>query len=123
VAIVVDSFTRQSRHKQEFATDRFEQTLYMDRKEPSFHYFYARDLDQKQVFLLKPHGSEPEDSGQSSLSKKPGRLKLFLGEFKYTATPSGAIELNRVQGLFSIRGTRRIAPFSTRMRFWRDTVP
>jgi hypothetical protein len=34
-----------------------EQALYMDRKEPSFHYFYSRDLDQKQVFLLKPHGS------------------------------------------------------------------
>src|SRR5258708_11075145 len=28
---------------------------------------------------------------------------------------------DRVQVLFSIRGTRRIAPFSTRMRFWRDT--
>jgi hypothetical protein len=35
----------------------FEQALYMDRKEPSFHYSYSRDLDQKQVFLLKPHGS------------------------------------------------------------------
>jgi hypothetical protein len=34
-----------------------EQTLYMNRKEPSFHYFYSRDIDQKQVFLLKPHGS------------------------------------------------------------------
>jgi hypothetical protein len=34
-----------------------EQTLYMDRKEPSFHYFYSRKIDQKQVFLLKPHGS------------------------------------------------------------------
>lgn len=34
-----------------------EQALYMDRKEPRFHYFYSRDLDQKQVFLLKPHGS------------------------------------------------------------------
>jgi hypothetical protein len=29
----------------------------MDRKEPSFHYFYSRKLSQKQVFLLKPHGS------------------------------------------------------------------
>jgi hypothetical protein len=29
--------------------------------------------------------------------------------------------LTRVQALFSIRGTRRIAAFSTRMRFWRDT--
>ena len=29
--------------------------------------------------------------------------------------------LTRVQALFSIRGTRGIAPFSTRMRFWRDT--
>jgi hypothetical protein len=29
----------------------------MDRKEPSFHYFYSRDLNQRQVFLLKPHGS------------------------------------------------------------------
>lgn len=35
----------------------FERSLYMDRKEPSFHYFYSRDIDQKQVFLLKPHGS------------------------------------------------------------------
>ena len=35
----------------------FEQSLYMHRKDPSFHYFYSRDLDQKQVFLLKPHGS------------------------------------------------------------------
>ena len=35
----------------------FEQTLYMDRKDPSFHYFYSRKIDQKQVFLLKPHGS------------------------------------------------------------------
>ncbi len=34
-----------------------EQTLYMDRKEPSFHYFYSRYSDQRQVFLLKPHGS------------------------------------------------------------------
>jgi hypothetical protein len=30
--------------------------------------------------------------------------------------------LDRVQALFSIRGTRRIAPFSTCMRFWRDTT-
>jgi len=34
-----------------------ERSLYMDRKEPSFHYFYSRKLAQKQVFLLKPHGS------------------------------------------------------------------
>ena len=34
-----------------------EQALYMDRKEPYFHYNYSRELDQKQVFLLKPHGS------------------------------------------------------------------
>lgn len=34
-----------------------EQALYMDRKEPHFHYFYSRELDQEQVFLLKPHGS------------------------------------------------------------------
>ena len=31
--------------------------------------------------------------------------------------------LTEFQALFSIRGTRRIAPFSTRMRFWRDTRP
>src|ERR1700704_4614465 len=30
--------------------------------------------------------------------------------------------LNRIQALFSIRGARGIAPFSTRMRFWRDTT-
>ncbi len=35
----------------------FEQALYMDRKDPQFNYSYSRDLDQKQVFLLKPHGS------------------------------------------------------------------
>jgi hypothetical protein len=35
----------------------FEQTLYLHRKEPHFHYFYSRDVNQKQVFLLKPHGS------------------------------------------------------------------
>jgi len=29
--------------------------------------------------------------------------------------------LNRIQALFSIRSARGIAPFSTRMRFWRDT--
>ena len=29
--------------------------------------------------------------------------------------------LDRVQALFSIRGTKRIAPFSMWMRFWRDT--
>ena len=29
--------------------------------------------------------------------------------------------LNRVQTLFSVRGTRGIAAFSTRMIFWRDT--
>jgi hypothetical protein len=34
-----------------------ERSLYMDRKEPSFHYFYSRKLKQNQVFLLKPHGS------------------------------------------------------------------
>src|ERR1017187_2425376 len=30
--------------------------------------------------------------------------------------------LNRVQVLFSIRGTKRLAPFPARMRFWRDTT-
>jgi hypothetical protein len=34
-----------------------EQALYMDRKEPRFDYFYSRTRDQKQVFLIKPHGS------------------------------------------------------------------
>ena len=29
--------------------------------------------------------------------------------------------LNRVQVLFSIRGTKRLVPFPARMRFWRDT--
>src|ERR1035438_5908487 len=29
--------------------------------------------------------------------------------------------LDRVQGLFSIRSTKRIAPFSARMRLWRHT--
>lgn len=36
---------------------RIEQALYGHREEPPFHYFYSRELDQKQVFLLKPHGS------------------------------------------------------------------
>lgn len=34
-----------------------EQALYMHRREPEFDYFYSRKVNQKQVFLLKPHGS------------------------------------------------------------------
>jgi hypothetical protein len=45
----------------------------------------------------------------------PGpRLKRTFALLKVT--------LNRVQALFSIRGTRGIAAFSTRMRFWRETT-
>lgn len=29
----------------------------MHRDEPSFDYFYSRHVDQKKIFLLKPHGS------------------------------------------------------------------
>ena len=44
----------------------------------------------------------------------PGpRLKRTFALLKATLT--------RVQALFSIRGTRGIAAFSTRARFWRDT--
>jgi hypothetical protein len=41
------------------------------------------------------------------------RLKRTLALLKAT--------LDRVRGLFSIRGTKRIAPFSARMRLRRDT--
>lgn len=65
-----------------------EQTLYMDRKEPHFHYFYSRDVDQEQVFLLKPHGSidwfrkaELSNNGQGkdylSLDKRVAVFKHF----------------------------------------------
>jgi hypothetical protein len=65
-----------------------ERSLYMDRKEPSFHYFYSRKLKQNQVFLLKPHGSIdwfknaelPTDRAHSdylSLDKKISVFKYF----------------------------------------------
>jgi hypothetical protein len=65
-----------------------EQALYMHRKEPPFHYFYSRKLDQRQVFLLKPHGSidwfkkaelpnQGEGKAYLSLDKKLAVFKYF----------------------------------------------
>jgi hypothetical protein len=65
-----------------------ERSLYMDRKEPSFHYFYSKTLKRNQVFLLKPHGSIdwfknaglPADRDQKdylALDKKMSVFKYF----------------------------------------------
>jgi len=64
-----------------------EQTLYMDRKEPSFHYFYSRKSDQSQVFLLKPHGSidwfKKADLPNQGEGKDYLSLDKRLAVFKY----------------------------------------
>src|ERR1700676_1178210 len=78
----------------------FERSLYMDRKEPAFHYFYSRDIDQKQVFLLKPHGSidwfkkadlPNQGAGKDYLSLD-NRLAVFK-HFDFTENP----ELRKLQ--------------------------
>jgi len=64
---------------------------------------------------------ETGEFGERRLNHSDGEAERFYGELKRTFALLKAT-LDRVQALFSIRGTRRIAPFSARMRSWRDTT-